>query len=174
MQIGSRNLRRRITVVGLIVLALGIALITTLVELPQAHATPSGDGRGQSGAGRSAVPASAIPRLAAIAADMARANDDVQPISASAVATTHANALLAATPGDTVTQQTQTPVYLVVIRGHFTGYAAKIPPGASPPTGSYLSFVVDQKTFTVMDWGLSPNAPSIALTSLGSVAEIKL
>jgi hypothetical protein len=55
------------------------------------------------------------------------------------------------------------------MRGHFIGRMASAPAGARLPTGSYLSIVRDARTFAVMDWGLSPAAPSVSAASLGPV-----
>ena len=69
-------------------------------------------------------------------------------------------ALAIATPGDlTPTVPAGERVYLVVMRGSFTGYEAAPPSGAVLPTGSYLSFVVSEKTFRVTDWGLGAIPP---------------
>jgi len=123
---------------------------------------------------RSRVPLAARARLATIARDMAKANGDPHVEAAQAVATTHAQALRVATPGDSTSTPGGEPVYLILLRGSFTAYDASPPSGALLPTGSFLCVVVDQKTFQVTDWGLSRHPPPIALSSLGSVARISL
>jgi hypothetical protein len=115
------------------------------------------------------VPASAIPRLTAIAERAAKANGDSAPAWASAVLTTHKKALTSATPGDIVPGAGNDPVYLVTMRGHFTAYGASPPSGAALPTGTYLSIVVDAGTFRVSDGGLSPKPPPVSPASLGPV-----
>ena len=123
----------------------------------------------------SRVPPAARARLATIARDMAKANGDPHVEAVQAVATSHAQALRVATPGDsTPSIAGSEPVYLILLRGSFTAYDASPPSGAPLPTGSFLCVVVDQKTFQVTDWGLSRHPPPIALSSLGSVATISL
>jgi hypothetical protein len=116
-----------------------------------------------------AVPARAISHLDAIAASFVQENGGHRPLWESAVVTTHARALESATPGDTVPNSTHTVVYLITIKGHFVGYGASVPPGAKLPTGTYLSVVVDAKTYQILDWGLSPGAPPVAPAQLGKV-----
>jgi len=58
-------------------------------------------------------------------------------------------------------------VYLVTLRGHFTAYLASGPPGAKAPTGTYLSLVIDARTFRGLDSGLAPRRPPVDLASLG-------
>jgi hypothetical protein len=116
-----------------------------------------------------AVPQRAISHLDAIAASFVRENGGHQPLWESAVVTTHARALTSATPGDTEPDSTHTVVYLITMKGHFIGYGASVPPGAKLPTGTYLSVVVDAKTYGILDWGLSPGAPPVAPARLGKV-----
>ena len=123
---------------------------------------------------RSRVPSAARARLATIARGMAKANGDPHVEAVQAVATTHAQALRVATPGDLTSTPGSEPVYLILLQGSFTAYDASPPSGAPLPTGSFLCVVVDQKTFQVTDWGLSRHPPQIALSSLGSVARISL
>jgi len=123
---------------------------------------------------RSRVPSAARARLATIAREMAKANGDPHVEAVQAVATTHAQALRFATPGDRTSTPGSEPVYLILLRGSFTAYDASPPSGAPLPTGSFLCVVVDQKTFWVTDWGLSRHPPQIALSSHGSVARISL
>lgn len=120
-----------------------------------------------------AVSASAAVRLDAIAASFAKANGDARPQWINAVITTHSRALESATPGDTELSGASADVYLITMNGHFTGYAATGPPGSKPPTGSYLSIVVNAQTFMIMDWGLSPKAPPVPPASLGPVRSLK-
>ncbi len=55
------------------------------------------------------------------------------------------------------------------MRGHFVATKASRPPGAAAPTGSYLSIVVDARTFQMLDYGLSPSPPPVSPASLGPV-----
>ena len=116
-----------------------------------------------------AVPASAVPRLTAIAERAARLNGDRHPTWATAVLTTHSQALRSATPGDFVSNRRAIPVYLVTIHGHFVCDTCTGPAGAKAPRGTYISVVVDAKSFTGMDFGLSPKQPPVAPASLGPV-----
>jgi hypothetical protein len=61
------------------------------------------------------------------------------------------------------------PVYLVTIRGQFACHACTGPAGAKAPSGTYISLVVDAKTLTVLDFGLSPNMPPVAPATPGPV-----
>jgi hypothetical protein len=117
----------------------------------------------------SPVPASAISRLTVLASRAATANGDASPQWVTAVLTTHAKALTVATPGDIVPGAGGVRVYLVTMHGHFIAYASSPPPGATLPVGTYLSIVVDAKTFQVLDFGLSPTPPPVSPASLGPV-----
>lgn len=92
---------------------------------------------------------------------------------ATAVVTTHRKALTSATPGDYVSGPDYT-VYLVTIKGYFVCNQCSVPPGAHAPTGSYLSLVVNARTFEGTDFGLSDKAPPVAPASLGPVTHLKL
>ena len=118
------------------------------------------------------VPASAIHRLTAIARDVAMTEGRSAPAWATAVVTTHARALTSATPGDVAPIGENTIVYLVTMKGHFTDGRAPGPAGVRPPTGRYLSLVVNAKSFLVTDFGLSAKAPPVAAASLGPATEL--
>jgi hypothetical protein len=78
-------------------------------------------------------------------------NGDITPDSASWVLS-DANTIAPAIgleSGDPSVQQ-----YLVVLHGHFTAFMARVPPGASLPKGSILTFAVDVVTREVTDWGV--------------------
>jgi uncharacterized protein DUF4232 len=117
----------------------------------------------------SPVPASAIPRLRAMAGRLVRMDAQVAPARVSVVATTRQKALTSATPGDTVPGAAKTIVYLLTMRGRFTAGSAPGPPGAPAPAGRYLSVVIDARTFQGLDFGLSPKPPPVAPGSLGPV-----
>jgi hypothetical protein len=120
-----------------------------------------------------AVPASAIPRLDAIALRAARLNGDPRPAWITAVVTTHGKALESATPGDTEPTGNAATVYLITMKGSFTAYDASTPPGVAAPTGHYLSLVVNARSFAVTDTGLSPHPPSVSPASLGPVRYLR-
>jgi hypothetical protein len=115
------------------------------------------------------VPAPVISRLTVIGSRAAKADGDAAPLWMTAVLTTHAKALTSATPGDFVPDADGVPVFLITMRGHFAATAASRPPGAAAPAGSYLSIVVDARTFEVLDSGLSPSPPPVSPASLGPV-----
>ena len=115
------------------------------------------------------VPASAIPRLTAMAEHIAKGNGDATPTQVTAVLTTHAKALTSATPGDTVPGSEHVRVYLITMQGHFVANDVSVPAGAAAPRGRYLSVVVDAKTFTGLDFGIGPSPPPVSPASLGPV-----
>jgi hypothetical protein len=107
------------------------------------------------------VPASAIHPLTAIADRAVRVNGGDAPVWASAVVTTHEKALTSATPGDTVPMGEKTVVYLVTMKGHFVD-------------GTYMSIVLNAKTFQTMDFGLGAKPPPVASARLGPVTYLKV
>jgi hypothetical protein len=113
------------------------------------------------------VSTAAVGRLEQIATTFANVNGGVTPDWVTAVVTTDAKALRAAAPGELESVAAGTLVYLITMKGHFTAYGAKVPAGAPFPTGSYLSIVINARTFAVIDWAVSPTAPSISPASLG-------
>ena len=120
------------------------------------------------------VPASAVPRLTAMADRAVTLNGGYPVAWATAVVTTHAKALTSATPGDLIPNDEKTVVYLVTIKGHFVCDLCTGPPGSSAPTGSYLSLVVDAKTFYGTDSGLGPKPPPVAPASLGPITYLNV
>lgn len=120
------------------------------------------------------VPASAIHRLTAIADRIVKFNGGAAPVWVSVAVTTHAKALTSATPGDTTAGNEDVVVYLITMKGHFVDDHATGPPGASAPTGSYLSAVLDARTFQSMDFGLSHRRPPVAPSSFGPVTYLKV
>lgn len=119
------------------------------------------------------VPASAVPRLRAIAERFAKFNGGHALAQATAVLTTHRKALTSATPGDFVPGSGGVPVYLVTMQGRFT-VDAPGPPGAAAPTGRYASLVLDARTFAGLDMGVGDNPPPVAPESLGPVTDLLL
>jgi hypothetical protein len=140
------------TLAGLAALCVGLALV----------------GPGTSPGGPP-VPVSAIPRLTAIAKQVAKRNGDARPAWVTAVLTTHANALTSATPGDFVPGTGKVRVYLITMQGYFVANDVPVPPGAAAPRGSYISVVVNARTFDGMDFGIGPNPPPVSPASLGPV-----
>jgi len=119
------------------------------------------------------VPASAVPRLRAIAKRFAKLNGGHPLTQATAVLTTHRKALTSATPGDFEPGSGGVPVYLVTMQGRFT-VDAPGPPGAAAPTGRYASLVLDAHTFAGLDMGVGDNPPPVSPESLGPVTDLLL
>ena len=115
------------------------------------------------------VPVPAVRTLTVIADRVARLDDDRVPAWVSVVVTTHEKALTSATPGDTERVGQRTIVYLITMKGHFVAEDASGPPGAHAPTGTYLSIVINARTFEVTDFGLSHKQPPVAPASFGPV-----
>ena len=109
-------------------------------------------------------------QLRAVAARVAALNGDPHPTKATAVRSTRKAAVTASSGADVDTDQSS---YLIVLHGHFVGYAAKLPRGAPLPRGSVLTIVVDASTDLVTDWGISDRPPDTSSlgweTSLGNL-----
>jgi len=119
-----------------------------------------------------AVPASAIPRLKAIADRLAKENGDAVPSWISAVVTTQEKAEASAIPGSFATIGRKTVAYLVTMKGHFK-WGGSRPVAGGVSTGRYLSLMIHAKTFKVDAIGLSPTPPPVAPPSLGPVTWLK-
>jgi hypothetical protein len=110
--------------------------------------------------------------LRAIAKNAAKTNGDWRPAKVTAVPTTHGQALphvAAAVPAD-IDVPADTPVYLVTMTGHFTGEDKSA--DAAGPKSSYLSLVINARSFWVMEAGLSRKAPPARPATLGPVTNI--
>lgn len=124
----------------------------------------------------SPVPASAIPRLRAIADRAAKENGGAVPSWISAVVTTQEKALTSATPGAVTPTGGKTVVYLVTMKGHFKferGPRVLSGHWTHAPALNYQSLVVIARTFEVTAGGLSPKPPPVAPSSLGPVTWLK-
>jgi hypothetical protein len=124
----------------------------------------------------SPVPASAIPRLRAIADRAAKENGGAVPSWISAVVTTQEKALTSATPGAVVPAGGKTVVYLVTMKGHFKferGPRLLAEPRTRAPALNYQFLVVSAETLEVTASGLSPKPPPVAPSSLGPVTWLK-
>ena len=53
------------------------------------------------------------------------------------------------------------PVYVVVITGHFTARDVSVPEGAKFPTGTVATFIIDRATGTGLDFGLTNTRPNL-------------
>jgi hypothetical protein len=163
----SRAARTRRGIAGLLVglAAVGLGMYAAFAGQP----AQAGEGP----APGLAITSGAAVRLDAIAMAAARGNGDARPAWIEVVITTHGKALESATPGDTEPSGNGTTVYLITMKGRFTGYDASVPSGARLPTGTYISLVVNARTFAVTDSGLSQHAPPVAPASLGPVRLLK-
>jgi hypothetical protein len=119
------------------------------------------------------VPASALPRLTAIADQAIESNGARSAAWASAVVTTQ-EALNSASPNATVPLGATPIDYLVTIKGHFTDDYASPPAGSPAPTGTYLWLVIDAKTFQGLDGGLQTRSLLIAPARLGKLTYLKV
>jgi len=77
-----------------------------------------------------------------------------------------------AAPGDTLLASDDQGVYLAVLTGNFTLQGLPVPPGSQALTGHYLTITVDPSTYQLLDLGISANAPSVPLASLGQVTNL--
>lgn len=128
---------------------------------------------GASGSTGAPIPKAAIPQLEAYASSLANRSGDAHPMWAKAVMTTHASALLAATPHEKVTNRLNQPVYLVLMRGKFVLNYVSVPLHAHAPTGSYLAVVLSVNGLHLMDLGLRNRTPPVALSSFGPVSTLR-
>jgi hypothetical protein len=115
------------------------------------------------------IPAAALTSLTALAKSSAASDGDPGVTLANAVVTTRQDAVHVMS-GDAV--NTNDPVYLLQIKGHFTAYNASVPSGAALPTGMYLTLVVNVSDGQVDDWGVGNHSSDLA--SLGSVVTLRL
>jgi hypothetical protein len=125
----------------------------------------------QAGASLPDVPEAGMrSTLSTTALRFAALNGATAPTSARVVLSQRdiANALMA--PGTEM--PTTEPVYVVQMEGKFVGHMAKIPPGASLPTGDALWFVVSPVDGQVTDWGISSSPAD--LSKLGQVSSLDL
>ena len=130
----------------------------------------------------SPVPAPAIPRLRAIADQLAKENGDAVPSWISAVVTTQEKADASAIPGAFSPTGGKTVVYLVTMKGHFKSARGPVTLSGQQthaPTYNYQSVVVSaetwrwRRTFDVISGGLSRTPPPVAPSSLGPVTWLK-
>jgi hypothetical protein len=73
---------------------------------------------------------------------------------------------------DVDTNEADIPVYFVLARGHFTDYAARIPKGAEPPTGTILTLTLDAATNESLGTGLVRNMPDV--NAIGTPESLRL
>jgi hypothetical protein len=110
-------------------------------------------------------------QLRGILTGFAHSNGEAAPQRMRAVETDRRSALSVTAPGDNVQGVGVTQdVYAMVASGRFVGFKAHVPMGEDPPTGDYLSLVVDATTGEILDWGLTPDPPD--LSTLGATTDL--
>lgn len=98
-----------------------------------------------------------------LAGRMATAAGDPSPVSAVWARGGRARLVSVAMGGDRVDGTARS--YLVVLRGRFVDHNAYVPPGAPAPRGRLLIFVIDIRTRSVTDLGVTNVRPD--LSSIG-------
>jgi hypothetical protein len=89
--------------------------------------------------------------------EAATAMGEAAPTGGVVVPTTRRRAELV----DVDTNEADIPVYFVLVRGRFTDYAARIPKGAEPPTGTILTLTIDAATNKSLGIGLVRKMPDV-------------
>jgi hypothetical protein len=105
------------------------------------------------------MPATVQAHLTEIAGQMARANGDQHPQWVYVATMSYDRAMDFAGGGDQAPVPGDPPVYLIVMKGHFTADTASVPAGASAPRGTYLSAIFDARNFHGYDSGLTDTEP---------------
>jgi hypothetical protein len=125
------------------------------------------------GAAGSPIAAEIIPRLAAVAVQIAAAHEEPTPATIAAAPTTRVKALDLLFRGSTVPTSYDAPSYAVVMTGHFAGYQgphsrlAKLPPRIR---GRCLVVVIDARTLMGTDATMHDQDDTGLLAQLGPVA----
>ncbi len=102
-----------------------------------------------------------VAKIEALVKSNARADGDAQPSSAWVYASRRHEANIAAGAGSGVPGSQ--PVYLVVVQGRFVCSSCSGPPGHAPPRGSVMTFVLDRKTLSGLDFGIGGHVDTGAL-----------
>jgi hypothetical protein len=105
------------------------------------------------------MPAAVQEHLTEISEQMARSNGDQHPQWVYVATMSYDRAMDFAGGGDQAPVPGDPPVYLIVMKGDFTAYAASVPAGASAPRGTYLSAIVDARNFQGYDSGVTDTEP---------------
>lgn len=181
---GIRQRRRRH---GLIASAAGAAVVAAVVP----SIVLAGSGHNSQNAGGANVSASSSSNpssspsgsgsimsesdIKTHALAFASLNGDPTPDSLNYVVTTRDAAmqvLKANSPTNNGTAAADTPAVLVVLTGHFTGYAASVPMGGEPPTGTELDILYNATTGDGIGWQLGDQA--VDISSLGPVVHVNI
>jgi hypothetical protein len=169
MAAGRRLSRRRQLMMATAATGIACASVTLGISARPAVAGP---------APRGSVPAAALPGLAAAAYRQAAAEGDRSPVSAHVVLTTEAKALAMADTAATIRGAARVPVYLVIMRGHFTPAGIPVPPGFVPPSGPDLEMLFSTSTMQLLVMGVggpslhTPTVTTSMLERLGTVTAL--
>jgi hypothetical protein len=123
---------------------MGRRKILTLIGLGLAAAATTALGVGLASASQKEHPISVPDAITDLAMQFAAANGDEAPAELSVVAGTRGDAV-AATMGAKV--DSNQPVYVVALKGHFIAYSAPRPPKTDPPEGRFMELVLDAETY---------------------------
>lgn len=126
------------------------------------------------GAARSPIAAEVIPKLAAVAAQIAAAHQEPAPASIAAAPTTRVKALDLLFKGSTVPASLDAPSYAVVMTGHFASYHG-VPAGSQiklPSRGRCLVVIIDATTLMATDATMHDQDDTGLLTQLGPVTTL--
>jgi hypothetical protein len=117
------------------------------------------------------VPPAAGTRIRTQALRAAENDGDAKPDWIVAVRTTFGKAMAAIDPGDNrPTLNPNTPVYIYVTKGNFEIGAGAAP--GFPGKGHYIVAIIDAKTFSAYEGGVSRQGPAVPLASLGPLASL--
>jgi len=121
------------------------------------------------------IPHDVVPRLTAVAAQVAADHADPKPTSISAVATTQAKALEVVMgyrarplPGELAAE----PVYVITMSGRFESLRGGPPSTRFPVTRPYLTVVVEASTLQLRDVGVGDRDPHARLSRLGPATRL--
>lgn len=124
------------------------------------------------GAARTPIAAEVIPKLAAVAAQIAAAHEEPAPASIAAAPTTRVKALDLLFRGSTVPASCDAPSYAVVMTGHFASYrgGSRHRQVKLPIRARCLVVVIDAATLRGTDATMHDQDDTGLLAQLGPVA----
>jgi hypothetical protein len=122
-----------------------------------------------------AAPAAVMRQLRGKALHAVRNCDGAKLAWIRAVRTTFSKAMTATRGGNDLAAQATDPVYLVLMKGHFTFRDSGPEPRScahAGPTGRYFTAVFDAATFETLEAGLGNRPPHVPLQTLGPVLNL--
>lgn len=124
------------------------------------------------GAARSPIAAEVVPKLAAVAAQIAAAHEEPAPASIAAAPTTRVKALDLLFRGSTVPANCDAPSYAVVMTGHFASYrgGSRHRQVKLPIRARCLIVVIDAATLRGTDATMHDQDDTGLLAQLGPIA----